>query len=125
MRGVVCARFRWRVNQFHVLIHLNATIVWGQSGQLADALHIVHQVGNAHGQPPHAVVCCVPRRTRFHLARVLRPSKRARGILRRDVRLALGRRHLTGSEFSDQRAASFEPFSDRGITYGDVIHRWN
>ena len=87
------------MDQVHVFVHINRSVVRGRSGQRTGDLHILRQVGGIHGKLLHAVVCRIPRRIRGSISRVARPSERARGVLRRDVCLALTRHRLTTSEF--------------------------
>ena len=90
---------RRRVDQVHVFVHINRSIVRGSAGQRAGELHILRQVGGIHGKRLNAVVRRIPRCVCGGISRVPRPDERARGILRRDVRLALTRHRLTTSEF--------------------------
>ena len=79
---------RRRVDQVHVFVHINRSVVRGRASQRAGELHILRQVGGIHGKLLHAVVRRVPCRIRGSISRVPRPDERACGVLRRDVRLA-------------------------------------
>ena len=98
---------RRRVDQVLVFIHVHGAVVRGSAGQRAGELRILRQVGGIHGKLLHAVVRRIPRRIRGSISRVPRPDERARGVLRRDVRLAFQhfRAHRRGRRIARQQVA--------------------
>ena len=95
------------MDQVHVLIHINRSVVWGRASQRAGELHILRQVGGIHGKRLHTVVRRIPRRVCGGIARVPRPDERACGVLRRDVCLAFQhfRAHRRGRRLARQQVA--------------------
>ena len=89
MQGIVCVGFGGCVDQVHVLVNINRSVVWRGTSQGAGELRIVRQVAGADSEFLHAVVRCIPRCIRLGISRIPCPDERARGVLRRDVRLAL------------------------------------
>ena len=101
---------RRRVDQVHVFVHINRSVVRRRAGQRAGELHILRQVGGIHGKRLHTVVRRIPRRIRGSISRVPRPDERACGVLRRDVCLALQhlRAHRRGRRLARQQVAVCE-----------------
>ena len=89
MQGIVCVGFGGCVDQVHVHVDVDAAVVWRGTSQGTGELHIVCQVAGADSEFLHAVVRRVPRCIRLGISRIPCPDERARGVLRRDVRLAL------------------------------------